>query len=128
MINPNVTEAIRKMRSKVNNRYWQAWCDTLMECQMDRALREVLNTILKRMSMTQRLQMELDTMVRSNYIYFITELLLVVLVPLLIGLIIPDFTALLFGTLPGKITLAAAIAALFLSALQTVRVNRPLDV
>ncbi len=128
MINPNVTDAIRKMRSKVNNRYWKAWCDTLMECQTDRALREVLSTILKRMSMTQRLQMELDTLVRSNCIYFITEVLLVVLVPLLIGFIIPDYTALLFGTLPGKITLAAAIVALFLSALRTIKVNRPLDV
>jgi tight adherence protein B len=128
MIDPNVTDAIRKMRHKVNNRYWQTWCDTLMECQTDRALREILNTILKRFSMTQRLQMELDTMVRSNYIYFITELLLVVLVPLLIGFIIPDFAALLFGTLPGKITLAVAIVALFLSALHTVKVNRPLDV
>jgi Flp pilus assembly protein TadB len=128
MIDPNVTDAIRKMRGKVRNRYWQAWCDTLMECQTDRALREVLGTILKRMSMTQRLQMELDTLVRSNYIYFITEVLLVVLVPLLIGFIIPDYTALLFGTVPGKITLAAAIAALFLAALRTIKVNRPLDV
>ncbi len=128
MINPNVMDAIRKMRFKVNNRYWQAWCDTLTECQADRALREVLNTILKRMSMTQRLQMELDTLVRSNYIYFITEVLLVVLVPLLIGFIIPDYTALLFGTLPGKITLAVAILALFLSSLRTIKVNRPLDV
>ncbi len=54
--------------------------------------------------------------------------LLVVLVPLLIGFIIPDYTALLFETMPGKITLAAAIAALFLSALRTIKVNRPLDV
>lgn len=128
MINPNVTDAIRKMRGQVNNRYWQVWCDTLMECQTDRALREVLNTILKRMSMTQRLQMELDTLVRSNYIYFITEVLLVVLVPLLIGFIIPDYTALLFGTLPGKITLAVAILALFLSTLRAIKVNKPLDV
>jgi len=128
MINPNVTDAIRKMRGKVRNRYWQSWCDTLIECQADRALREVLNTILKRFSMTQRLQMELDTMVKSNYIYFITEVLLVVLVPVLIGCIIPDFTSLLFGTMPGKITLAVAILALFLAASMTIKVNRPLDV
>lgn len=128
MIDPNVTHAIRKIRGKVRNRYWRSWCDTLIECQADRALREVLNTILKRFSMMQRLQMELDTMVRSNYIYFITEVLLVVLVPVLIGCIIPDFISLLFGTLPGKITLAVAILALFLSTLKTFQVNRPLDV
>lgn len=128
LIDPNVTDALRKMRYKVNNRYWRAWCDTLIECQTDRALREVLNTILQRFSMTQRLQMELDTMVRSNYIYFIMEVLLVVSVPTLIGFIIPDFTSLLFGTIPGKITLAIAIMALFLSTMRTIKVNKPLDV
>ncbi len=128
LIDPHVADAIRRMRPKVNNRYWHAWCDTLMECQHNRALRVVLGTILRRMSMTRRMQMELDTIVRNNYVYFIMEMLLVVVVPLLIGMVLPEYAPLLFGSMPGKISLAIAILLLFLSTLRTVQVNRPLDV
>lgn len=128
MIDPNVTAALRSLKTKVNNRYWQAWCDVLMECQDDRGLREVLRTILRRFSAMQRLQMELDTQVKSFFIYFALELLLVIFVPVLIGLMIPDFSQLLFGTQPGKIALAVALLAIFFSTLRMIKVNRPLDV
>ncbi len=55
-VDPNVNAAIRRMRHKVNNRYWRQWCDELECCQRDNGMRIGLKSIVTDLSETHNMQ------------------------------------------------------------------------
>ncbi len=49
LIDADVVKALRRMRERIDNRYWRDWCDVLIQCQRDRQLRFALPGIVSRL-------------------------------------------------------------------------------
>jgi Flp pilus assembly protein TadB len=60
-IDADVVKALRRLRERIDNRYWRDWCDVLVQCQRDRQLRYALPGIVSRIGEMRRAQMEADT-------------------------------------------------------------------
>ena len=49
LIDADVVKALRRLRERIDNRYWRDWCDVLIQCQRDRQLRFALPGIVSRL-------------------------------------------------------------------------------
>ncbi len=126
-INPDVQAAIYAMRDKLNNRYWRQWCDNLASCQIDNGLRITLNSIVKDLAESYRMQEELNTAINSIFAYFAMELAILAGTPALIALVYPDYANVLFFTDAGKIIVAIVLLVVLLCVVQLAKINRPLE-
>jgi len=127
LINSDVVKALRRMRERIDNRYWRDWCDVLVQCQRDKQLRYALPGIVVRLGELRRVQMETDTTIRKQIgDYIITVMIVLGSIPLLSSMM-PDWYAMLTTTVAGKITLAAVLAAVLATAIWVARLYRPVE-
>lgn len=127
LIDADVVKALRRMRERIDNRYWRDWCDVLIQCQRDRQLRFALPGIVSRLGEMRRAQMEADTAIRKQLgDYIITVMLVLGAVPLM-GAMMPDWYTMLTTTPAGKITLAVVLAAVLATAIWVARLYRPVE-
>jgi tight adherence protein B len=126
-IDADVVKALRRMRERIDNRYWRDWCDVLIQCQRDRQLRFALPGIVSRLGEMRRAQMEADTSIRKQLgDYIVTVMLVLGAIPLM-GAMMPEWYAMLTGTPAGKITLAVVLAAVLATAIWVARLYRPVE-
>lgn len=127
LIDSDVVKALRRMRERIDNRYWRDWCDVLMQCQRDRQLRYALPGIVSRLGEMRRVQMETDTTIRKQMgDYIITVMIVLGAIPLM-GAMMPDWYTMLMTTPAGKITLAVILAAVLSTSVWVARLYRPVE-
>lgn len=127
LVDSDVVKALRRMRERIDNRYWRDWCDVLIQCQRDRQLRFALSGIVSRLGEMRRVQMETDTTIRKQMSdYIITVMIVLGSIPLM-GAMMPDWYAMLTTTTAGKITLAVILAAILATAIWVARLYRPVE-
>ena len=127
LIDADVVKALRRMRERIDNRYWRDWCDVLIQCQRDRQLRFALPGIVSRLGEMRRAQMEADTAIRKQLgDYIVTVMIVLGAIPLM-GAMMPDWYAMLTTTPAGKITLAVVLAAVLATAIWVARLYRPVE-
>jgi tight adherence protein B len=127
LIDADVVKALRRMRERIDNRYWRDWCDVLIQCQRDRQLRFALPGIVSRLGEMRRAQMEADTTIRKQLgDYIVTVMLVLGAIPLM-GAMMPDWYEMLTSTPAGKITLAVVLAAVLATAIWVARLYRPVE-
>jgi len=126
-INSNVKRAIERMRSKIDNRYFHAWCDTLIQCQDDNMIKFVLPSIIESMSDVKKMQEEFNTTLLSVHKEYTTMVLIEALfIPLLYVMQKEWFHVLLTSGI-GKAVLAVNAAVILLGYAYIIVINRPVS-
>lgn len=50
VISPDIRQAIRNLRDKIQNTIFEEWCDTLIACQSDRTLKDTLMPVVSKLT------------------------------------------------------------------------------
>ncbi|BFH65192.1 hypothetical protein [Paenibacillus azoreducens] len=127
LIHTNLHLALTRLRGRIHNSVFQEWCDALMACQEDRALKTTLMPIVAKLSDMRVVSAELDAALYEPLKEFITmALLLIGNIPLLYFLN-RDWYRALTQTTPGHAVLALCALAILVSLAAVIRLTRPLD-
>jgi hypothetical protein len=125
LVDASVPRALEAMKGQIDNRYWQEWVNTLIQCQGDRTLRYALPGIVERLGAMRRIRMEADTLLQKQIgDYVVTVFLLLGSIPVM-AFMMPDWYEMLVHTIAGQITLAVVLGAVFATALWIGRLYHP---
>ncbi len=126
-INANLTSAINSLKMKIPDRVFHEWCNTLIQCQSDRSMKNTLPNIIQKFSDIRIVQSELEAMMHGPRREAITMMFIVVCnIPLLYFLNKDWFHALIYTT-PGKITLAICAAIVLFALTQIMKLSKPME-
>ena len=126
-ISSNTKRALFILRDKVDNEIFREWCDTLIQCQDDRTLKDTLQPVVAKMTDVRIINNELKTMLASvRNEYWMMVVLVVGNIPLLYLLNREWFDTLMFST-PGKIVLGICSAVILITALFMQRFTKPIE-
>ena len=127
MLNANMISTINSLKMKIPNRIYHEWCNTLIQCQSDRSMKNTLSFTVQKFSDVRIIQSELEAIINEPKKEAFTMMLLVIAnIPLLYFLNQSWFKTLLFTT-PGKITLALCAALILFSFTRVMQLCRPVD-
>lgn len=127
MINASLISAINSLKMKVPNRVFHEWCNTLIQCQSDRTMKNTLPTTIQKFSDIRVVQSELDAMMNGPRQEAITMMFLVVAnIPLLYFLNQDWFHTLMFST-PGKIALALCAGIILFAIARIMKLSKPIE-
>ncbi len=127
LVNPDIKKLLYQLKSKIDNTIFKEWCDAVMACQDDGALKSTLIPIVKKLSNIRLVSVRLDAMLYAPIKEFITMAMLIVLnVPLMYFLNRTWFEILIYHTM-GKLVLAVCAAAIFISAINVIKIARPVE-
>ncbi len=127
LVDPDVTAALRDMRTKIENDVFHEWCDALIACRHDRGLKTTLTPIVAKLSDMRVVNGELENMItepRKEFI--IMQVLLVGNIPLMYFLNKGWFDTLMFTPL-GQLILAVCGAVLFLTTAFVIKLTKPIE-
>ena len=126
-ISSNVKHALYNLKEKVDNEIFREWCDTLIQCQDDRTLKDTLQSVVAKLTDVRIVNNELKTMLsaaRSEYWMMVA--LVVGNIPLLYVLNKDWFHTLLFTT-AGKIVLGICGVVILITALFMMKYTKPVE-
>lgn len=127
MLNANMISTINSLKMKIPNRIYHEWCNTLIQCQSDRSMKNTLSFTVQKFSDVRIIQSELEAIINEPKKEAFTMIFLVMAnIPLLYVLNQSWFKTLLFTT-PGKITLALCAALILFSITRVMQLSRPVD-
>lgn len=127
MLNANMISTINTLKMRVPNRIFHEWCNTLIQCQSDRSMKNTLTFTVQKFSDMRIMQSELEAMINEPKKEAITMMFLVIgNIPLLYVLNKTWFETLIFST-PGKITLAICAAIILYSFTKILQLSRPVE-
>lgn len=127
MLNSNMISTINSLKMKIPNRIYHEWCNTLIQCQSDRSMKNTLSFSVQKFSDVRIIQSELEAIINEPKKEAFTMIFLVMAnIPLLYVLNQSWFRTLLFTT-PGKITLAICAALILFSITRVMQLSRPVD-
>jgi len=127
MINANLISAINSLKMKIPNRVFHEWCNTLIQCQSDRSMKNTLPAIIQKFSDIRVVQSELDALLNGPRREAITMMFLVASnIPLLYILNKDWFHALIFST-SGKIALALCAGIIIFAISQIMKLSKPIE-
>ena len=126
-ISSNIKRALYKLKDKVDNEIFWEWCDTLIQCQDDRTLKDTLLPIVGKLTDVRIVNSELKTMLSSarNEYWFMVALV-VGNIPLLYLLNKDWFHTLLFTT-PGKLVCGICGMVILITALFMMKFTKPVE-
>lgn len=127
-IDSNISKNLRKLKRKIDNSFFDEWCDTLILCQQDRELMYVLPTIVEKMSDIKQIQAELNTQMYNIYKDHISVTLVVAANIPLMKFLNAEWHRLLTQTLFGQIIVALTFAVIFFSTAYVIKVNKPVSI
>ena len=123
----NTVQALKNLKSKVEDDIFAEWCDALIQCEADSTMKETLQPIVSKLTDVRIVNAELTTMMSSVKMEYYTMVGLVVgNVPLLYVLNKDWFHTLVFET-PGKITLGICGAVIFVTYLFLLKFTKPVE-
>ncbi len=105
VISSNIKQALHNLKAKVDDEIFREWCDTLIQCQDDRTLKDTLQPVVAKLTDVRIVNSELNTMMSSIRTEYYTMVGLVIgNIPLLYFLNKDWFHTLIYET-PDKIAL-----------------------
>ena len=126
-VSSNIKRALYNLKEKVDNDIFKEWCDTLIQCQDDRTLKDTLQPVVSKLTDVRVVNSELKTMlaaVRNEYWMMVA--LLVGNIPLLYVLNKDWFHTLLFTT-SGKAVLGVCGVVILITALLMMKYTKPIE-
>lgn len=127
MLNANLISTINTLKMKIPNRIFHEWCNTLIQCQSDRTMKNTLTFTVQKFSDMRIIQSELETIIsQPKKEAFMMMFLVICNIPLLSVLNHTWFETLLFST-PGKVTLALCAAIVFFSFSRIMKLSKPIE-
>lgn len=127
MLNANMISTINTLKMKIPNQIFHEWCNTLIQCQSDRSMKNTLPFTVQKFSDMRIIQSELEAIINEPKKEAITMMFLVMgNIPLLYVLNYSWFETLLYST-PGKITLAICSAIVLFSFTRIMQLSRPIE-
>lgn len=125
-VSSNTKRALMNLRDKVDNEIFAEWCDTLIQCQDDRTLKDTLQPVVSKLTDVRIVNSELKTMLSSvRNEYWMMVALVAGNVPLLYFLNREWFETLMFTT-PGKIVLGICGMVILITALFMMKFTKPI--
>lgn len=126
-VSSNTKRALMILRDKIDDEIFREWCDTLIQCQDDRTLKDTLQPVVAKLTDVRIVNNELKTMLTSvRNEYWMMVVLVAGNIPLLYFLNRDWFNTLLFQT-PGKIVLGICGAVILITALFMVKFTKPIE-
>lgn len=126
-ISSNTKRALMNLKDKVDDDIFAEWCDTLIQCQDDRTLKDTLLPIVAKLTDVRIVNSELKTMLSSvRNEYWMMVALVAGNIPLLYFLNRDWFETLMFTT-PGKIVLGICGAVILITALFMMKFTKPIE-
>lgn len=127
ILNANMVSAISSLKMKIPNRIFHEWCNTLIQCQSDRSMKNTLTFTVQKFSDMRIVQSELEAIINEPKREAFAMMFLVLCnIPLLYVLNKSWFETLIF-TLPGKITLAICAAVILYSFTKIMQLSKPIE-
>lgn len=126
-VGAHAVDAIAHMRTKVDNRFWREWCDTLIQCQADRSLMVLLPPIIQQLAAVRQIQNEIDAQTSEIWRNHIIICLIAVGAVPLVRLMNYDWYMLLTTSTVGKIAIAVCYAVVFAATVIAARINKPIS-
>lgn len=127
MLNANMISTINTLKMKIPNQIFHEWCNTLIQCQSDRSMKNTLPFTVQKFSDIRIIQSELEAIINEPKKEAITMMFLVMgNIPLLYVLNYSWFETLIYST-PGKITLAICSAIVLFSFTRIMQLSRPIE-
>ena len=127
MLNANMISTINTLKMKIPNQIFHEWCNTLIQCQSDRSMKNTLPFTVQKFSDMRIIQSELEAIFNEPKKEAITMMFLVMgNIPLLYVLNYSWFETLIYTTL-GKITLAICSAIVLFSFTRIMQLSRPIE-
>lgn len=126
-VSSNTKQALRNLKSKVDNEIFHEWCDTLIQCQDDRALKDTLLPIVTKLTDVRIVNSELNTMMSAVRTEYYTMVGLVVgNIPLLYVLNKDWFHTLMHET-AGKVVLGVCGAVILITYIFMLKYTKPVE-
>lgn len=127
IINANLISAINTLKMKVPNQIFHEWCNTLIQCQSDRSMKNTLPYTVQKFSDMRIIQSELEAIINEPKKEAFAMMFLVVCnIPLLYFLNKSWFETLLFST-PGKIALAISAGIVLFAFTRIMQLSKPIE-
>ena len=127
ILNANMISNINTLKMKIPNRIFHEWCNTLIQCQSDRSMKNTLTFTVQKFSDQRIVQSELEAIINEpKKEAFAMMFLVVANIPILYVLNQSWFETLMF-TLPGKITLAICAAVILYSFTRIMQFSKPIE-
>lgn len=127
LVNPDVLEALKALRSKIDNEVFREWCDALCDCQHDRSLKTTLTPIVSKLSDMRIVNGELENLVFEPRKEFIIMAIFVIGNIPLMYLLNKSWYDTLMHTPMGQVILAISAALIFISTACVLRLTKPIE-
>lgn len=125
-VSSNTKRALMNLKDKVDDDIFAEWCDTLIQCQDDRTLKDTLLPIVAKLTDVRIVNSELKTMLSSvRNEYWMMVALVAGNIPLLYFLNRNWFETLMFTT-SGKIVLGICGTVILVTALFMMKFTKPI--
>lgn len=126
-VSSNIKKAILNLKDKVDDEIFREWCDTLIQCQDDRTLKDTLQPVVAKLTDVRIVNSELKTMLASaRNEYWMMVALVVGNIPLLY-LLNKDWFKTLMYTTPGKAVLGICGLVILITALFMMKFTKPIE-
>lgn len=126
-VSSNIKRALINLKEKIDDEIFAEWCDTLIQCQDDRTLKDTLQPVVAKLTDVRIVNSELKTMLSSvRNEYWMMVALVVGNIPLLYFLNRDWFKTLMFST-PGKIVLGICGTVILITALFMMKFTKPIS-
>ncbi len=125
-VSSNTKRALMNLKDKIDDEIFDEWCDTLIQCQDDRTLKDTLQPVVAKLTDVRVVNNELRTMLASvRNEYWMMVALVAGNIPLLYFLNREWFETLMYTT-PGKIVLGICGMVILITALFMVKFTKPI--
>lgn len=126
-VSSNIKRALFNLKEKVDDEIFREWCDTLIQCQDDRTLKDTLQPVVSKLTDVRIVNSELKTMLSSvRNEYWMMVALVVGNIPLLYLLNKEWFETLMYST-PGKAVLGICGTVILITALFMMKFTKPIQ-
>lgn len=127
VINPNVKRALYNLKEKIDNEIFAEWCETLIQCQDDRTLKDTLPAIVAKFADVRKVNNDLKgILMEARNEYLVMVALVVGNVPLLY-LLNKDWFKTLIYTVPGKACCGFCGIVILITALLMLKYTKPVE-
>lgn len=127
LVSSNIKHALYNLKDKIDDEIFREWCDTLIQCQDDRTLKDTLLPIVAKLTDVRIVNSELKTMLTAaKNEYWVMVLLVVGNIPLLYMLNKDWFNTLMYET-SGKAVLGVCGVVILITALFMMKFTKPIE-
>lgn len=125
-ISSDIKRSLHRLKTKIDNTIFREWCDTLIQCQDDRTLKNTLLPVVAKLTDVRLVNNELKTMLyEPRKEYYMMVAMLLGNIPLLY-MLNKSWYSTLMTTTPGKFVLALSGVTVLITALLMMKYTKPI--